>query len=58
MGWPQVVFAILLVWVAANGTMRAARDRSLSSTEAALMVMLTIAFVTGEALVLHAGGFW
>lgn len=58
MTWQQFLIAAWLVANAALSLVSATRDRSASSGEAALAVLITWGMYAGIAAILHSGGFW
>jgi hypothetical protein len=56
--WPQVVMAVLMLVGATFSVVRTVRNREISSTVATLTILLLLAWESGFALLLHAGGFW
>lgn len=58
MTWPQYVILAFMLFGLTSGVTKAARDRTISTTEATLHVLIVLAIHAFYAYVLHAGGFW
>lgn len=58
MSFPQWFVAIQLVVLAAAMVFRTARDRSVSSGMACVLILINLSLYGLFAWVLHDGGFW
>lgn len=58
MTWPQVVLLVWLMFSGYHAINREVGNRNQSAGWATAGVLLVLAFLCGQAAVLHAGGFW